>query len=108
MWICMNDAFLSIVKDKHSDRLLVRARRPHDITTVFPQAAVIADAGTDYKYRAFVGRDEVAKAIADRLTSIDYTNFKNSVHDHGLHESYARFWHIMYALQKKIEDRGSQ
>lgn len=37
MWICLNDAFLSIVA--HRDKpgvLLVRARRPGDIERTFP------------------------------------------------------------------------
>ncbi len=42
MWICLNDAFLSIVTDTtHPDQLLVRARRRDDIERVFGETEVI-------------------------------------------------------------------
>ena len=41
MWIMLSDSFLSIVhKDCAQDELLVRARRPSDIESVFPDAKV--------------------------------------------------------------------
>ena len=43
MWLCLNDAFLSIVAlPGHPDELLVRARIAGDIERLFPAAQVIA------------------------------------------------------------------
>jgi hypothetical protein len=100
MWICLNNAFLSVVhKECKADELLVRARRPGDIERVFPQAEVFEKRGSDYQFRAVLPRAEVAKAIAASVEAIDYGNFKGSVRDHRLHDAYARVWGVMAKLQ---------
>jgi hypothetical protein len=102
MWICLNDAFLSIVaKDCPPDHLLVRARRKGDIERVFPGVVARESRHTDYRWRAAVPRERVAQAIAERLLSIDYDNFKDSVADRALHDAYARVWGVMYGLQSE-------
>ncbi|TSE36891.1 hypothetical protein Tfont_01603 [Tepidimonas fonticaldi] len=101
MWICLNDAFLSIVaKDCPPDHLLVRARRKGDIERVLPGVTVTESRHTDYRWRAAVPRQRVVDAIAQRLLAIDYGNFKNSVTDRALHDAYARVWGAMYTLQR--------
>ena len=101
MWICLNDSFLSIVTDNHHpDRLLVRARRKGDIQSIFPDAKVQINRGTDYKYRARIQRIVVSSVIADRILNIDYDNFKDSVDDQELHDGYFRVWSTMYKIQK--------
>lgn len=100
MWLCLSDAFLSIVdKDCQPDELLVRARRDGDIERVFPDAKVEVTLGNDYRCRARVKRTEVATVIADRLTGIDYGNFKGSTTDEGLHRAYMDAWHAFGELQ---------
>lgn len=103
MWICLNNAFLSIVsKDCTPDCLLVRARRRGDIETVFPstKGKVRRTVGNDYLYRAEVPRSEVGAALAAQAQSIDYDNFKNSVKNRSLHDAYAAVWHNISALQE--------
>lgn len=103
MWLCLNNSFLSIVS--HYDdpsKLLVRSRVAGHIEAVFPDAKVYERKGSDYAFRADVPRQQVADAISKRLMTIDYTNFKNSVQDHDLHDAYAGFWSIMYRLQDKL------
>ena len=101
MWICLNDAFLSIVAVKGDDeRLLVRARRAGDIERVFPEAEVLVGVGTDYLYRAFLPRSTVSDAITARIDSINYTNFKNSVTEDDRHDAYMEIWSVMYNLQR--------
>ena len=65
MWIFLNNAFLSIV-DKGGDgtTLLVRARRSGDIERAFPEAKVERTPGNDYRFRARLGREEVAAGFA--------------------------------------------
>lgn len=100
MWICANNAFLSIVTDPAGpDTLLVRARRPGDIQTLFPDAKVSRRPGRDYLYRASVKRSEVGIAIAEAAMRINYPNFKNSVGNAELHDAYARVWGVMANLQ---------
>jgi hypothetical protein len=101
MWICLSDAFLSIVhKDCEPDELLVRARRQGDIQKVFPNAVVKKTIGNDYLYRAAIKRAEVAEAFATlALDTIDYPNFKNTVRDNKLHNAFNAIWHTVAKLQ---------
>lgn len=100
MWICLNDSFLSIVsKGCEPDELLVRARRDGDIEAVFPDAKVTVEPGHDYRCRARIKRTEVARVIADRITGIDYGNFKDSVRDDELHAVYSSAWSVLGRLQ---------
>jgi hypothetical protein len=102
MWLCMNDAFLSIVADpKSSDDLVVRARRRGDCEAVFPGYAVQEIPARDYQFRTRVPRDVVAAVIAMQLGNIDYGNFKASVFDLNLARAYARVWAVMADLQEK-------
>lgn len=104
MWIFMSSAFLSIVIDKQSadGNLLVRARRRGDIGKVFPMAKVTQSPTTDYRYRASVPRQEVARAIGDEVSMISYSNFKDSVpkKEHERHAAYLRVWATMEAFQE--------
>ena len=102
MWIVMNNSFLSIVKDRDKkDRLLVRARVEGDIERVFPKAKVKTNLGSDYKYRAFIPKCIVSKAIKKSIENIDYDNFKNSVplDDSFRHDVYLEVWSKLLALQ---------
>jgi len=102
MWICLNKAFLSIVrKDGKPNELCVRARRKKHINNVFPNATVIKTPDNDYMYRTYIDAAEVAEAIKKEIESIQYTNFKNSVEEHDLHSAYGNFWAIMYNYQRK-------
>ena len=100
MWICLNDAFFSIVQsDKEPEKLSVRARRKGDLERYWPSATVVELPNRDYAYRAFIPREQVASVISGALAQIDYPNFKNSVRDPALHQAYARVWGTLYDLQ---------
>ena len=100
MWVCLSDAFLSIVhKECGPDELLVRARRPGDIERVFPGAKVIKSPDTDYLFRTVLPRATVAEALARQVEDIRYQNFKDSVADNKLHNAYSRVWGTMANLQ---------
>lgn len=102
MWICLSDAFFSVVEpvDVGGDKLLVRARRKGDIERVFPGHEVKRTPGRDYLYRALITREAVALVVADQVRQICYDNFKNSVRDNKLHGAFGRFWHIHADLQE--------
>lgn len=100
MWICLNDAFLSIVdKAEHRSCLLVRARREGDIERVFPGCSVKVTPSADYRFRAEIVREHVSEAIAKRVEDVDYMNFKDSVVSDQLQNAYLGFWSIMNQLQ---------
>ena len=102
MWVIMNKSCLSIVKDRNKKNgLLVRARIEGDIENVFPKADVKSDMGTDYKYRAFIPKWIVSKAIKKSIEKIDYDNFKDSVplDDATRHDAYLEVWGSLHKLQ---------
>jgi hypothetical protein len=100
MWVCLNNAFLSVVhKECAKNELLVRARCPGHIEAVFPDAKVTESTNTDYRYRAVIKRADVAEAIGAAVYGINYPNFKNSVKDDPLHRAYAAFWNVHARLQ---------
>ena len=101
MWLCLNDAFLSIVqKDCPAGSLLVRARRPGDIEKVFGRdVKVKRSTDSDYLFRAIVPIEQVKMAMERAVEDISYENFKDCVKDHTLHLAYARVWSTMAGLQ---------
>lgn len=102
MWLCLNNAFLSIVNSDRDDTvLMVRARRKGDIEAVFGISTEVTTLpGRDYQFRAFIKREIVGEVIAAELTGIDYTNFKGSTKDRHLHDAYMSVWHVMADLQE--------
>jgi hypothetical protein len=102
MWICLNNAFFSIVTPRaqpDAPRLVVRARRKGDIERVFVGHKGVASPGRDYAFRAEIPRAEVGRVIAACVAGIDYSNFKDSVRDAHLHSAYSRVWGVMGGLQ---------
>ena len=109
MWICLSDAFLSIVdpggQGPKGDNLLVRARIKGDIERVFPKARATETTARDYRFRAFIPRKQVAEAIAKRVMENHATNFKNSVAEDLRHDAYARIWGVMHGLQHQLNGK---
>jgi hypothetical protein len=107
MWIFLSDAFLSIVAPEAGRNvdpakfLIVRARVAGDIEKVFPDAKVMADAGTDYRFHAIVKRGDVASKLAEETLRIAYTNFKDTVTTQRRRDAYLAVWYAMAGLQKK-------
>lgn len=100
MWLCLSDAFLSIVAIPQNPELLkVRSRRPGDIDRLFPDATVSYTPGRDYLYRAEISRSDVSDVLAKLVAEIDYPNFKDSVDDRELHAAYGDLWRRMSKLR---------
>lgn len=103
MWVFFPNSFVSIVDkgDASGQTLLVRARRNGEIEAIFPDAEVIEGAGTDYRYRARIDREEVAKRVSDAIRGIRFSNFKATVKDHDRHDAYMGVWDVMYQYQEE-------
>jgi hypothetical protein len=103
MWLFFSESFISVVADRDDPKkLLVRARVAGHIEALFPKAKVFQVEGSDYRHRALVSRRTVKQVVARRVEAIDYDNFKNSVSDWELHNSYLRIWGVMRELQNKL------
>ena len=102
MWIFLPESFISVVqKPGDTDTLTVRARIKGDIESVFPEAHVEADKGTDYKYRARVSRHAAAQVLHDQVMGLHWGNFKGEVKDRKRHDAYMNVWRAMYAVQAR-------
>lgn len=105
MWIFTSDCFVSIVADKanvNSDRLLVRSRVKGAIGKLFNGIDEHYMTGSDYAYRAWVSRDEVARVFYDYIKNINYTNFKNSIEDPDYRHACGEVWHDMFDYQNHM------
>lgn len=105
VWLCLNNAFVSIVRDSaHPGRLLVRARKGEHLKRLFPDKTPEMTPSRDYRFRVSVNKDVVASLIAAKVAAIDYGNFKNSVKEPGLHDMYSTWWcdHNQYQASKTL------
>jgi hypothetical protein len=98
MWICLADAFLSIVAD-------CRTRRQGEIETVFPHAIVLKDGTPIIATGPLLPRSRVAAVIATKPEAIEYGNFKNSVKATDLHDAYLGIWSTMRRYQQQVPGR---
>lgn len=113
MWLFTRDGFFSIVEDKtNENNLLVRARVKGDLEKLFPGIEVREEAGTDYRYRASVTRQEAADRIGQMISWITYGNFKASIRDKRRSKFYDAVWQIMAMMQmdfaRKEETNGGE
>lgn len=110
MWIVTNKGFMSVVAKDAAGRpsgqapsaqVSVRFRRPEDAAALFPDHEVIMTSGGDYACRVFASRSEVIGVLADEVSDMDYTNFKDSIpkDDHALDDACHRAWTVFGALQ---------
>jgi hypothetical protein len=110
MWIFRNDAMLSIVEDwDNPEMLLVRARNAGDITNVFPNAEEIQMKRSDYAFRAWIPRDEVAAVMYESVMQINYPNFKDSINrsDMSRLRAYHNVWRDMLEYQERDNTNAS-
>jgi len=95
MWICLNNAFVSIVED-HRDcqYVYVRGRRESDVKNFlgYFKTEVVQTDTRDYRFRAYIPKYELVKILAECVQRIDYTNFKSSVKDNDLEKMYTEVW----------------
>ena len=106
MWLVTTEGFISLVQDRDDPSVLqVRARVPEDISANFPGAEVFVASGADYRYRARVPRKDVAEALANAVTRLDYTShFKDvalerSPANQARYSAYYGTWSAMARMQ---------
>lgn len=100
MWICLNDGFFSVVRDtERPDGLMIRSRKRAHLERAFPALQVLTTPHADYRWRCFMHHEALASFMVDRIRTIDYSNFKDSVGDRQLHDLYADFWRLHWSYQ---------
>ena len=75
MWLYVSCGFLSVVAHRDdANALLVRARHPDHIVSLFPDANVTYMPTADYPYRVTLPRAEVQFAVNLYLSQMMYDN----------------------------------
>lgn len=94
MWICLNNAFVSIIEDYLDSRyVVVRGRRIDDVENFVGSGYEITQTDNrDYRFRAIVSKTNLQKMLADCANKITYRNFKDSVEDFDLKYFYCEVW----------------
>lgn len=102
MWIFTNKGFYSVVEDKaDSRRVVVRARSREHLESVVPPSRIIETTDTDYRYRAYMLKEEWKRIMLKLIDNIDYSNFKNSVPEGAYHNRLLEIWREMYQYQER-------
>jgi hypothetical protein len=108
MWICLNDGFVSVVKDRTDPKgqtVLVRARRLGHLKAFLGRhgkgAMITEMEAADYRFRVKLPRAKLQAIMAARLDGLDYDNFKNSVKDKELHDLYMQWWVDHLKMQER-------
>lgn len=108
MWLITTVGFFSVVQKEGDDDLTVRTRVASDLDALraryLPELGpTLAHAGTDYPFRAKVGHEAMARAVAELVRDIDYANFKDEVTRRQgslRHKVYAGVWARLLALSE--------
>ncbi|MEK9502728.1 hypothetical protein [Gaopeijia maritima] len=109
MWLMTPFGFFSTVKKPGDDHLTVRARSASDLDRLradyLPQLGpTVEGAGTDYPYRAVVGGEAYAEALAAIARDIDYANFKSEVSrrmGRGRSHIYSEVWTALLEIERE-------
>jgi hypothetical protein len=105
MWICFNNAFVSIVQDKTDPaKLVVRARaRAHLVALFGRRAPIVETPRADYRWRLLTSRAKIARLLVNKVETLSYVNFKDSVKDDRLHDMYLTWWSDHHQFQNDPE-----
>lgn len=106
MWAITDRGFVSLVEDRDDgDMLHVRARVKADITALFEGAEVLTTHGADYRWRAIIPRERVAKRLHDAVMEIRYTSHFKDVavtrsagDQRRRHAAYYQCWEALAEL----------
>ena len=108
MWLATQHGFYSIVQ-KPAGQFHVRTRCKQDLENLVALAGLEAKlhhtTDGDYAWRIIVGQPEVSTIMATLATSIDYSNFKDRIHDlpdqRDKASIYSRLWSQLYSFQSR-------
>ena len=85
LWPFTQQTFLSIVDkgDPSGKTSVVIAHDNGDIERVFPDTKVQVGRGTDYRYRARIGREPMALAMSETVRAIDWPKLQKQFYRAG-------------------------
>jgi hypothetical protein len=111
MWLFSQHGMISAVKHKYiPGHLMVRARYEKDIRDLAEKLETHGYKATcketkdaDYRWRLTCSKKAFTAVMVDMVDDIDYTNFKNRIHeekDTDRDHAYMEVWSAMYGFQR--------
>ena len=109
MWIFTETGFVSAVSHfSEKDKLVVRARDQKSLKSLSNSVGldIVETPSNDYPYRVFVDDVVFAAWLYKQTVAVDYTNFKDRVHDtrgHDFADTLLSVWsamHLVTSLEK--------
>ena len=113
MWLFTVDGFVSAVEEQrgeHRGEIVVRAREAaalaalREVAPTLTPTVVFSD--SDYRYRAWLGREEWAQALAELGRRVVYDNFKSEVLRRQGPTSYEEALHTVWLALGRTQPGG--
>ena len=110
MWVFTETGFVSAVRHfKEKDKLVVRARDKESLQNLANTVnlEIVSTPINDYPYRVIIADSVFAAWLSKQTMAVDYTNFKNRVHDsrgHDFADALMSVWSAMH----QVEDEGAR
>jgi len=111
MWLFCKSGFFSAVQHAQKPGVIhLRARFKGDLERLFAahgvKARITETPMRDYRYRADLKKADWTRIVAAEADAIDYTNFKNAVHDGTIRDrAYMNVWCDMRDGQEQEDER---
>ena len=109
MWIFTETGFVSAIADARDPKMIVvrsRERESLDGIAALADVAIQSTPLRDYPFRVHVPRAVLKQLLSTQVDDLDYTNFKNRVHDvrgESFHDALTAVWEIMHHVQEQDE-----
>ena len=110
MWIFTETGFVSAVRNfSEKDKLVVRARDQKSLEGLadYVGLEIISTPSNDYPYRVFVDDSVFAAWLSKQTMAVDYTNFKDRVHDSRGHDFAGALMSVWSAMHQ-VEDADAR
>ena len=104
MWVFTETGFVSAVRHRsEKDKLVVRARDQKSLESLSNSVGldIVETPSNDYPYRVFVDDVVFAAWLHKQTVAVDYTNFKDRVHDtrgHDFAGTLLSVWNTMHLV----------
>jgi hypothetical protein len=113
MWLFTTEGFLSAVEERHGEHrgeIVVPAREAAALEALRKLAptltpTVVSDQ-RDYRYRAWLGREEWTEALAQLGRRVNYDNFKDEVLSRQGETCYERALHEVWSRMGRTQPGG--
>lgn len=110
MWLFTETGFISTVRHySEKEHLVVRSRDSESLASLarFSGLEIQNTPVNDYPYRIHVEESVFTLWLARQLQQLDYTNFKNRVHQTRGHE-FADALMSVWSVMHEVEDDGAR